>query len=156
MVSAGTPAVPEGGKWIQKYGASYYETPDGKKATGMQKIGTQTYLFSKNGTLQKNAFYESEGQKFYFGSDGKMCTGWFDKWGASYYADEDGVVQTGFADIGDDTYYFKDDGRMTVSTWITVGDSKYYSKANGHLAKSETILKWGKKYTFDDRGVLIN
>lgn len=156
VVSGEEPPVIEEGKWITKYGAVYYEFPDGKKATGMQKIGTQTYLFSKNGTLQKNVFYESEGKKFYFGSEGKLVTGWFKKWSATYYADDDGVIQTGFTDIEDKTYYFKADGRMTVSTWITVGGDKYYSKADGHLAKSETILKWGKKYTFDDRGVLIN
>lgn len=150
------PVIEDEGHWESKYGAVYYEFPDGKKATGMQKIGTQTYLFSKNGTLQKNVFYESEGKKFYFGSEGKLITGWFSKWSATYYADEDGVIQTGFTDIEDKTYYFKADGRMTVSTWITVGGDKYYSKADGHLAKSETILKWGKKYTFDDRGVLIN
>lgn len=150
------PVIEDEGHWGSKYGAVYYEFPDGKKATGMQKIGTQTYLFSKNGTLQKNVFYESEGKKFYFGSEGKLVTGWFKKWSATYYADDDGVIQTGFTDIEDKTYYFKADGRMTVSTWITVGGDKYYSKADGHLAKSETILKWGKKYTFDDRGVLIN
>ncbi|SCY61759.1 N-acetylmuramoyl-L-alanine amidase family protein [Butyrivibrio sp. INlla14] len=150
------PVIEDEGHWESKYGAVYYEFPDGKKATGMQKIGTQTYLFSKNGTLQKNVFYESEGKKFYFGSEGKLITGWFKKWSATYYADDEGVIQTGFTDIEDKTYYFKADGRMTVSTWITVGSDKYYSKADGHLAKSETILKWGKKYTFDDRGVLIN
>lgn len=150
------PVIEDEGHWESKYGAVYYEFPDGKKATGMQKIGTQTYLFSKNGTLQKNVFYESEGKKFYFGSEGKLITGWFSKWSATYYADDEGVIQTGFTDIEDKTYYFKADGRMTVSTWITVGSDKYYSKADGHLAKSETILKWGKKYTFDDRGVLIN
>ncbi|SCX98024.1 hypothetical protein [Butyrivibrio sp. INlla14] len=53
------------------------------------------------------------------------------------------------------TYYETEDGRLTKSTWITVGIDKYYTKSDGKLAKSETILKWGKRYTFDENGVLV-
>ena len=31
----------------------------------------------------------------------------------------------------------------------------FYVKADGHLAKNETLTKWGKKYTFDENGVLV-
>ena len=143
------------GTWVNKWGNTYYETEEGEKLTGIQKIDGEYYLFSKNGTLQSDVFYEEEGNKYYFGKGGKMVTGWFDKWGATYYANADGVMQTGFVDIDGDTYYFKADGKQTKSTWITVGDTRYYTKATGKLAKSETILKWGKKYTFDDRGALV-
>nr|WP_297770344.1 hypothetical protein [uncultured Butyrivibrio sp.] len=144
-----------GGTWSSKWGSTYYETEEGEKLTGIQKINGEYYLFSKNGILQCNVFHEENGQKYYFGSEGKMKIGWFDKWSSTYYADENGVIQTGFVDIDEDTYYFKADGKLTRSTWITVGDAKYYTKTTGKLAKSETITKWGKKYTFDENGVLI-
>ena len=90
--------------------------------------------------------------KYYFDSEGKRVTGWFTKWSATYYADDEGIIQTGFVDIEDDTYYFKADGKMIYSTWITIDDNKYYSKANGCIAQSETIIRWGKRYTFNDGG----
>ena len=148
------PKEPEG-TWKTKWGATYYETEDGEKLTGVQKIGEDYYLFSDRGTLQSNVFYEENGKTYYFGKDGKRVTGWKDKWSATYYFDENGVMATGFTDIEGNTYYFKADGRLTKSTWITVGTDKYYTKSDGKLAKSETILKWGKRYTFDENGVLV-
>ena len=151
------PEEPEkhSGTWKNKYGSTYYETEDGEALTGMQSIDGDTYFFNKKGILQCNVFHEEDGKTFYFGKDGKMVTGFMDKWGASYYFNEAGEMQTGFVDIDGDTYYFKADGRMVKSTWITVGSDKFYTKADGKVAKSETILKWGKKYTFDDRGALV-
>ncbi len=143
------------GTWKTKWGATYYETEDGEKLTGVQKIGEDYYLFSDRGTLQSNVFHEENGKTYYFGKDGKRVTGWKDKWSATYYFDENGVMATGFTDIEGNTYYFKADGRLTKSTWITVGTDKYYTKSDGKLAKSETILKWGKRYTFDENGVLV-
>lgn len=148
------PEEPEG-TWKTKWGATYYETKEGEKLTGVQKIGEDYYLFGDRGTLQSNVFYEENGKTYYFGKDGKRITGWKDKWSATYYFDENGVMATGFTDIEGNTYYFKADGRLTKSTWITVGTDKYYTKSDGKLAKSETILKWGKRYTFDENGVLV-
>lgn len=147
--------IEEEGHWQEKYGAEYYELPDGKKATGMQKIGDDMYLFSNQGTLQKNVFFESDGNKYFFGEDGKMTKGWLDRWGATYYADENGVIQTGFVDIGDNTYYFDSKGKKTSSIWINENGNRYYIKADGRQAKSETIHRWGKEYSFDAAGALI-
>lgn len=154
VIKVETPPEPEEGQWVEKYGSWYYVSPTGEKTTGMQEIEGTTYLFSKSGTLQSNVFYEKDGNKYYFGQDGTLVTGWFNKWSSTYYADENGVIQTGFTEIDGDTYYFKADGRMTKSTWITSGGNKYYSKADGKLAKSETITKWGKKYVFNEEGIL--
>lgn len=149
------PPIEEEGQWHEKYGAQYYELPDGKKATGKQKIGEETYFFSNSGTLQKNVFCEEDGNKFYFGSDGKMIKGWFEKWGSTYYADENGAIQTGFVDIGANTYHFDAAGKRSASVWLTSEDKRFYVKADGRIAKAETIHRWGKAYTFDAEGVLI-
>lgn len=121
----------------------------------MQFIEDDYYLFSKKGVLQKNFFFEDDGLKFFFGSDGKLVKGWIKKWTAIYYADEEGVIQTGFVDIVGDTYYFDAKGKQKKSVWISQDGDRYYIKADGHMAKSETISRWGKKYTFDENGRLM-
>lgn len=96
-----------------------------------------------------------DGNLLYFGSDGKMAKGWLDKWTSVYYFDEDGVMQTGFVDIGNDTYYYNEKGHQTRSVWVNEDGKTYYIKADGTMAKAETIKRWGKKYSFDENGVLI-
>ncbi len=154
IISEEIPIIEEG-RWYTKYGKTYYEYPSGEKAVGMQFIEDDYYLFSKKGVLQKNVFFEDDGLKFYFGSDGKLVKGWIKKWTATYYADEEGVIQTGFVDIDGDTYYFDAKGKQKSSVWISQDGDRYYIKADGHMAKSETISRWGKKYTFDENGRLM-
>lgn len=149
------PANIEGGIWKTKWGATYYETEDGQKLSGVQKIDGEYYLFSANGTLQKNMFHEEGEKKYYFGSDGKAVKGWLSKWNATYRFDDEFVMMKGFADIDEDTYYFNAKGHLIKSSWITEDGKKYYAKGDGTLAKSETIKKWGKKYSFDADGVLL-
>ncbi len=144
-----------GGTWTSKWGATYYVTEDGEKLTGMNKVEGDYYLFSKKGSMQKNTFYEEDGKKYYFGSDGKAITGWLKKWNATYYFEDDCTMKTGFADIDDATYYFNAKGHLVKSKWIEEEGNKYYAKADGKLAKNETIKKWGKKYSFDADGVLL-
>lgn len=144
-----------GGTWTSKWGATYYVTEDGEKLTGMNKVEGDYYLFSKKGTMQKSTFYEEDGKKYYFGSDGKAITGWLKKWTATYYFEDDFTMKTGFADIDGDTYYFNAKGHLVKSKWIEEEGNKYYAKADGKLAKNETIKKWGKKYSFDADGVLL-
>ena len=143
------------GRWYTKWGATYYETEDGEKLSGMQKIDGVYYYFSQKGVMQKTCFVEDGNNKYYFGNDGKLHTGWLEKWSAKYYFDEDGVMQTGFTLIDGKTYCFDDKGKLQINTWITVGDDKYYAKGDGTMAQDETITKWLKKYTFDAQGKLI-
>lgn len=143
------------GRWYTKWGATYYETEDGEKLSGMQKIDGVYYYFSKKGAIQKNVFVEDGNNTYYFGSEGKLQTGWLDKWSAKYYFDEEGVMQTGFTPIDGKTYCFDDKGKLQINTWINVGDDKYYAKGDGTMAQDETITKWLKKYTFDAQGKLI-
>ena len=155
LIISEEPPIEEEGRWYENRGKTYYELPKGEKATGIQKIGEDTYLFNSKGILQSNVFYEENGNKYYFDSEGKMVMGWFDRWDATYYADEDGIIQTGFVDIGDDTYYFDAKGKQNYSIWVIEGSKRYYVKADGRVAKSETIHRWGKEYSFDEDGVLI-
>lgn len=66
------------GTWYTKWGETYFVTEEGEALTGMQEIGEETYLFDDKGALERNVFYEEEGNKYYFDADGKMVVGWFD------------------------------------------------------------------------------
>ncbi len=143
-------------KLVTKWGSTYYVTEDGEKLTGRQVIEGETFFFNlKTGSMVKSSFVEIDGQKYYFGSDGKMVTGFMTKWLTTYYLDEKGVMQTGLTKIGEKMYFFKDNGHLVKSGWITDGDNKYYAKGDGVLAVNETIKKWGRSYTFDENGVLV-
>ena len=143
------------GRWYTKWGSTYYETADGEKLSGINKIDGVYYSFSNKGAMQKSVFVTEGANTYYFGSDGKMVTGWMTKWTAVYYFDENGVMQTGFIVIDGKTYHFSNKGAMSKSTWVTVDGVKYYIKADGTMAVDETITKWGKKYSFDAEGHLI-
>ena len=143
------------GTWHSKWGTTYFETEEGETLTGLHIIDGELYLFSAKGTLQKSVFYEEDGKKYYFGSDGKAVKGWLDKWNADYYFNEDGIMQTGFVDIEEGTYYFNNKGHLVKNAWIEEDGKKYYAKSDGTLARNETIKKWGKKYSFDENGVLL-
>jgi hypothetical protein len=143
------------GRWYTKWGSTYYETADGQKLTGFQKIEGAYYYFNSKGAMQVKTFVEEGGNTYYFGNEGKMTIGWMERWFNKYYFDECGIMQIGFADVDGVTYYFSEKGQLVENSWITIDDAKYYAKSDGSIAKNETITKWGKKYSFDENGQLI-
>ncbi|MBQ9590855.1 MAG: Ig-like domain-containing protein [Butyrivibrio sp.] len=143
------------GRWYTKWGATYYETSDGKKLSGIAKVDGVYYSFSSAGAMQKSVFAKDGDNTYYFTSDGKMAYGWITKWTHKYYFDENGVMQTGFAKVDGDTYHFTDSGIMQKDIWVDADGYRYYFKSNGKMAVNETITKWLQKYTFDESGHLI-
>ena len=143
------------GRWYTKWGATYYETSDGKKLSGIAKVDGVYYSFSNAGAMQKSVFAKDGDNTYYFTSDGKMAYGWITKWTHKYYFDENGVMQTGFAKVDGDTYHFTDSGIMQKDIWVDADGYRYYFKSNGKMAVNETITKWLQKYTFDESGHLI-
>ena len=144
------------GRWYTKWGVTYYETEDGQKLSGIQKIDGVDYYFNNRGVLQKKTWITIGDKKYYADAEGKLVkNSFFENWGSLYYLDKDGVLQTGFLTVDGKDYYADAKGKIQKQTWITVDEDKYYAKADGTLAKNETITKWGKKYTFDAEGKLI-
>ena len=150
------PVEPEG-QLVTKWGKTYYIDADGNKLTGFYDIDGDTYFFKeKNGSMVKSDFIETKDGKFYALSDGKIVKNRFmTKWTKTYAFDEAGVLRIGFFTIDDEIYYSNTKGVLQKSTWIKENGNKYYAKADFTLAKGETIKKWGKKYTFDEFGILI-
>jgi hypothetical protein len=149
------PIDPDDGEWVEKWGAIYYMTADGQLLTGMWNIDGELYYFNEKGIMQTCIFHKEDGKMYYFDSDGMAVSGWLERWVSTYYFDEDCVMQTGFVDIDGDTYYFDEHGHQMHSYWVTEGGNKYYIQADGTMAKGISIRRWGKKYSFDDNGVLL-
>ncbi len=140
-----------------KWGSTYYVAEDGTKLTGFYDIDGKTYYFSeKRGAMVKSDFIEIGEDTYYAGKDGAIVKNTsVKKWTKEYLFGEDRKLLKGFNDFAGGTYYSNEKGAVLKSTWINVGEDKYYAKADGRLAKNETLTKWGKKYTFDENGVLV-
>ncbi|WP_051544882.1 FMN-binding protein [Butyrivibrio sp. MC2021] len=145
-------------KLVTKWGKTYCVTEDGTKLTGFQAVDGVTYFFAlKNGAMVKSNFIEMDGVKYYALKDGTIAKNMLvSKWGTDYLFGEDGRLLTGFNTFNGNDYYSKENGVIAKSYWIRLEDGTYYAKGDGRLAKNETIKKWGKKYTFDENGRLIN
>ena len=120
--------------WLQPEtnGPRYYAGEDGSLATGIRKIGEDTYDFDDEGVM-RTGIQEHDGKRWYFREDGRLAK---DSWlqpepdGPRYYAGEDGSLVTGFRKIGENTYYFDDNGEMQTG-YKTIGERHYHFKDTG-------------------------
>ena len=151
------PVEPEiKGNFVTKWGKTTFVTEDGQTLTGLNKINGNLYFFKANGSMVKSNYVTVDEYTYYMNAEGKAVTGFMTKWSNKYYFDENyHQVKNSFFDVDGHTYYAKANGGIVRQDWITVGDNKYYAKGDYTLAKNETITKWGKKYTFDENGILV-
>jgi endo-1,4-beta-xylanase len=139
--------------FFTKWGTTYYANEDGILQTGFVTVDGKTYYCKSNSAIVKSDYVTVDGDRYYLGSDGVLATGFYRRWTATYFADEEGKLQTGFIKVGDDTYYAKDNGTIVKDNWVTVDGNKYYFRKDGTMVTGE-FTKWGKKYFFDENGVL--
>ncbi|SCY04527.1 pectinesterase family protein [Butyrivibrio sp. INlla14] len=151
------PVEPEiKGNFVTKWGKTTFVTEDGQTLTGLNKINGNLYFFKANGSMVKSDYVTVDEYTYYMNAEGEAVTGFMTKWSNKYYFDENyHQVKNSFFDVDGHTYYAKANGGIVRQDWITVGDNKYYAKGDYTLAKNETITKWGKKYTFDENGILV-
>lgn len=94
-------------------------------------------------------------KKYAFDSEGRMLFG---------FVDESGTIKTNENAITDSIYYFGtyDDGALYTG-WLNYTEALdgydkdsvwFYYKSNGKMIKDDTKTINGKKYTFDDKGVM--
>lgn len=150
----------------------FYIDGFGKKENGLIKDDNQYYLL-KNGQLVRNKWYEEQGYKYYFGTDGKAYQGLKRIANKYYYFGLDATLKTGFQIINKKIYYFDSKGKMVfgkqkiakqnlvfsnqgylVNSWVTFNNNTYYAKEDGTLATYWYSLN-GIKYFFDGTGKLI-
>ena len=145
----------------------YYTASDsgtvGKKATGLQKIGSKYFYFNKSGVLQTGWVSTEEGFRYFkttgsLGAKGAMYTGLKTINKYKFYFDSNGVVVTGSKTIKGNTYFFSTSkilgtrGRAFTSRWRTTKDAKYYFGADGVMVKNG----WAENtYYMDENGVML-
>ena len=92
---------------------------------------------------------EIDGQKYFFGEDGKMATGQFDVDGKTYFTQEDGTFRTGWQEINGQRLYYAENGEVTKNQIVEIEGVKYAFDENGNLIKNAE--KDG--YKIDENGV---
>lgn len=122
----------------------YYFLPNGRMATGWQKIPmpqddgsvVQTwYYFQENG-LMKTGGWQQDGENWYFFDD------------CQYY-------RGGLYLINDNYYYFQDNGIM-LTGWKKIDGKWRYFAASGKMVKEGSITDGGKRYYIHDYVMLTN
>lgn len=136
------------GAWV------YYK--DGVRLRGYQKIGESYYYFLEDSRafMLTNNWAKIDGNRRYFGKDGRMVKGWISWRGDWYYTNNKGNRVTGWVKDGDRWYYMNSEGRM-YKGWLKVGKDWYYLNYDGAMLVNGTLTQGNKAYKFDKAGKLI-
>lgn len=125
-----------------KDGKRFFDST-GKMAKGIRKVSGGTYYFDKETGYMQTNWIKIDGEKTYFGKDGKIGTGWQEIDGKKYYLDKDGHITTDTANISGKIYFFNKSGAvmLVLPIWIIVililagfaGCGFYVTKKNPEL-----------------------
>ena len=122
-------------------------------ALGLQEIDGKKYYFGSDGKMQ-TGFQEIEGETYFFSRlGGAMRTGMFAIDGPTYYFDETGVMQTGLKEIDGKKYYFGSDGKMQTGFQEIEGRTYFFSRLGGAMRTGMFAID-GPTYYFDETGVM--
>ncbi len=139
------------------------EAPRGSVATGLVKIGNDTYYFSSDGVLQ-TGWKKISGKVYYFAQSGSLGTlgamagpGLHKIDGKTYLMSEDGSATIGWGQYKNKKYYFSNSSKLgtrgsAVTGWKKISGYKYYFKASGVLCTNRWI---SKKYYVDEEGRML-
>ena len=165
-----------------KEGNTVYVTASGALATGDQKINNVWYYFNEYGEKQ-TGMVQTETGLFLYAADGSYIgkatgSGWNQIKGTYYYVHSDGSLAVGLKTIGKNEYYFeeynqgamvadgirwvdgypalfKSNGQRLQNGWYQINNEYFYAE-NGQLVRSTTKTISGKKYSFNNSGVMID
>jgi hypothetical protein len=72
-----------------------------------------------SGSVKPLGWSEENGNWYYYGADGALCTGWLELDGKWYYLNpESGIMATGFIQVDGKTYYMLSDGSMLTKPML--------------------------------------
>lgn len=121
-------------------GKYYYFEPDtallrfGDSKGSKQKIGKYYYAIFPSGAFATNCWKKYSKGSCYFGSDGRMKTGWQKINSKKYYLDpETGYRLTGVQQIDGKVYVFNAYGMLNTNKTIQIGGKVYKTSSNGAL-----------------------
>lgn len=156
----------------------YFDTKTGLLACASsgyekKKINSKTYAVSTSGEIARSQWVKLKEGYCYFGSTGKICTGWMTLKDKKYYlSKKTGVRITGFKEIGGVLYYFDTKGVLVKNKSFKVSGLTYQADANGKIKKigsgsevsiskvvskeKKAIIQFGKNTKIDGYKVSIS
>ena len=154
------------GQWYKIKGKWFYFDKNGWLKTGRFRIGNDyyycnkttgkvtnkkvdSYYYGSDGTMLKNGWAKIGKKWFFFGKNGKLCTGQV-KWnGQLYYCDKKNG-KAAKKRIGD--YYYGADGAAVKKCWV----GKYYYGASGKAKYGQFTVGGQTYYCKKDTGKVIS
>lgn len=139
--------------FFKENGQTYYLDSLFQRKTGWVYHNGEYYYFDETtGVLKKNLWVGP----YYVNANGKRTTGTLKNIdGNTYYFQEDGLCATGLLYLGEDGYYFDQNGIMQTGLVTLNGSSYYFAPDDGKMAVNEELAMNGKRFLFDEDGVLI-
>ncbi|MBM7641982.1 glycoside hydrolase family 70 protein [Streptococcus loxodontisalivarius] len=135
----------------------YYVDAQGNILTGLQTINGQKLYFDNTGKQVKGQVVTIDGSQYYFDADsGEMAISRFapDSNGNWYYFGTDGKAVTGLQTINGQKLYFDNTGKQVKGQLITdaSGNIRYFDKDSGEMLVSQTLKIGNTNYNFDANG----
>lgn len=128
--------------WNEINGEYYYVKDGVCLENCVEKIGEFYYGFKEDGTVYCdrifNIWYDGEEKPSYYcaGKNGALRIGWYEKDGERYYFGVDGKACEGMQTVDENQYYFRD-GKVVVSEGIEKDGKQYVSNKNGILIEAK-------------------
>ena len=140
--------------WYENNGEKAYFGTDGRRVKGFQVIDGNTYFFSREGNnAMKLGITWIDDEYYDFGNDGIMKVNtWYENNGEKAYFGTDGRRVKGFQVIDGNTYFFSREGNNAMKLGITWIDDEYYNFGNDGIMQMGWYEKDGNKYYFDETG----
>ena len=157
----------------------HFNETDFSADTGISEINGKRYMFNDQGVMYfaPGGTPVINGDKYWFGNDSSLRTGWLNmgNWSMYFYPDtckaatgvssvegkkllfdKNGIriTGTGMFVVNGNKYYIGDDGNV-VTGWVTIGNWTMYFDPTTGAAATGVVNIDGKKLLFDENGVNI-
>ena len=117
--------------WQEVDGVTYYLIED-VPCTGLLQLESKLYCFGSDGALQRSAWLDVDGERYYADENGNAYTGWLELNDQLYYLQNDGTMATGQLKIDGKTWFFTSQGCQIylVNPWNYLPDDYSVSVKN--------------------------
>ena len=132
--------------WQSSSEGYYYYDSEGNKVTGWLQLGNSWYYLDGSNTeypglMSADCKKEINGYTYFFGSDGRMQTGWISRPEGKYYAYADGNQRTGWLQLGNSWYYL--DGSNKEYPGLMVAGQKKEINGYTYFFESGGVMQTG-------------